>query len=415
MATTPSGRFDADRLRAAREGARLSQAELAARVGADPAIVSLWETREVAPTVRNLGRLAAALDLKVSDLYIPDSTAEGTLSGLRVAAGLSQHELAERLGVSQTTISRWERAKAAPDWSEITAYSEVLKVERTDVAAAIDTTAARRGKPSLHRKPTRPADFKLNESPPHAIYESEGPPFHVTVFSPQVPNLAFRPKAPTPSNLEIATLNEHLEAGFLERYNHMQRRCLGPNSGDAVYLIRWLSAYHETGDPAKHRRGAVAGHLIAATPRWRGGQETGPQHPASSGDYLVIVVEPEDTVQFLFDQLIDGEPAMFYPTSFDQGIRPLTIRVGPTGLSEDGWSGAIARNEVPIDASFVELFHYLGSKGTGAQAIPEETPPSAAVDVTDSDDDAHVADAFSKPTPYDDDQRFLSSTRSARP
>lgn len=413
MATTPSGRFDADRLRAAREGARLSQAELAARVGADPAIVSLWETREVAPTVRNLGRLAAALNLKVSDLYIPDSTAEGTLAGLRVAAGLSQLELAERLGVSQTTISRWERAKAAPDWSEITAYSKALKIKRTDVAAAIDTTAARRGKPPLHRKPARPADFKLSESSPHAIYESEGPPFHVTVFSPQFPNLALRPKAPAPSNLEIAVLNEHLEAGFFERYNHMQRRCAGSNSGDATYLIRWLSAYHETGDPAKHRRGAVAGNLIAQTPRWRSGQENGPRHPTSSGEYLIIVVEPEDTVGFLADQLVDDEPAMFYPTSFDHGIHPVTIRVGPTGLGEDRWQGPTARDEVPVDASFVELLHHLHSKDSGVQSIPGGIPARGAADGTGSDDDARVADAFSRPTPYDENQQLLSATTCA--
>ena len=416
MATTPSGRFDADRLRAAREAARLSQAELAARVGADPAIISLWETREVAPTVRNLSRLATALGLKVSDLYIPDGTAEGTLAGLRVAAGLSQLELAERLGVSQTTISRWERAKAAPDWSEITAYSKTLRVKRTDVAAAIDTTAARRGKPPLRQRPPRSADFRLNEGSPHAIYESEGPPYHVTVFSPQFPNLALRPKAPTPSNLEIATLNEHLEAGFLERYNHMQRRCAGPNTGDAVYLIRWLSAYHETGEPAKHRRGAVAGRLITTTPLWRSGEEHGPAHPTSTGDYLVIVVEPEDNVGFLFDQLVEGEPAMFYPTRFDPGIDALTIRLGPTGLSDEGWSGCIERNEVPPNASFVELFNYLCSKNSGAQFIPGEIPAVGAADGTGSDDDAHIADAFSRPTPYDNDQRFISSsTRPAHP
>lgn len=418
MATTPSGSFDADRLRAAREGARLSQAELAARVGADPAIVSLWETREVAPTVRNLGRLAAALGLKVSDLYIPDSTAEGTLAGLRVTAGLSQLELAERLGVSQTTISRWERAKAAPDWSEITAYSKALGVKRTAVAAAIDTTAARRGKPPIRRRPMRPNDFRLDAGSPHAIYEAEGPPFHVTVFSPQFPKLAYRPKAPTPSNLEIATLNEYLEAGFLERYNHMQRRCGGPNAGDAVYLIRWLSAYHETGDPAKHRRGAVAGNLIATAPLWRSGQEHVPRHPTTTGDYLVIVVEPEDTVGFIFGQLVEGEPAMLYPTRFDQGIGALTIRLGPSGFSggsEDGWSGSVGRDEVPADASFVELFHHLRSKETGAQSIPAKIPRSGGVDVTGVDNDARVTDAFSRPTPYDGDQRFLSSTRSAHP
>lgn len=406
MATTPSGRFDADRLRAAREGARLSQAELATRVGADAAIVSLWETREVKPTVRNLARLASALGLQVSDLYTPDSAAEGTLAGLRVTAGLSQLELAERLGVSQTTISRWERAKAAPDWTEITAYGKALGVKRTEVAAAIDTTAARRGKTLAHGKPPKPGDFNLGESSPHAIYDSEGPPFHVTVSSPQFPNLALRPKSLTPSNLEVATLNEHLEAGFLERYNHMQRRCKGSDAEDAVYLIRWLSAYHETGDPAEHRRGAVAGKLIATTPLWRSKVLPGPRYATATGEYLVIVVEPQDNAGFLFSQIVDGEPAVLYPTQCDGGVGPLAILLGSDGGSGSDWLGPIHRDEVPADASYVDLFHNLRSRDKGAQLISQDIPPIGIPGHHESDIEVHVTDAFSRPTPYDHDQRL---------
>lgn len=405
MATTPSGRFDADRLRAARESARLSQAELAARMGADPAIVSLWETREVKPTVRNLARLASALGLQVSDLYTPDPSAEGTLAGLRISAGLSQLELAERLGVSQTTISRWERAKAAPNWNEITAYGKALDVKRTAVAAAIDTTAARSGKPPLaHGKPPKPGDFKLSESSPHAIYDSEGPPFHVTVSSPQFPRLALRPKSPTPSYLEVATLNEYLEAGFLERYNHIQRRCPGPNTEDAVYLIRWLSAYHETGDPAKHRRGSVAGNLIAITPRWRRGREPGPRHAQSTGEYLVIVVEPHDTVKYLFSQLVDDEPAILYPTVFNDDLGPLEICLGADRDGGGDWLGPIPRDAVAPETSFAELFHYLRSKDAGAAHISRKIPLAGGRTSGELDNDVHVTDAFSRPTPYDREQ-----------
>ena len=41
------------------------------------------------------------------------------ITTLRKASGMTQKELAERLNVSDKTVSRWERDDGAPDLSEI--------------------------------------------------------------------------------------------------------------------------------------------------------------------------------------------------------------------------------------------------------------------------------------------------------
>jgi transcriptional regulator with XRE-family HTH domain len=147
LAQHAPGQFDAAKLRAARTAAGLTQADLAGRIGTDQTVITSWESRGVRPSARSLGRISQALGLAVADLYRPDSQVEGTLADLRVGAGLSQSELARRLQVSQTRLSRWELAKSAPTWDEVGALSAALDLPRTAIAAAIDLTAQKRGQP----------------------------------------------------------------------------------------------------------------------------------------------------------------------------------------------------------------------------------------------------------------------------
>ncbi len=102
----------------------------------------------IRPGLRNLALLAEALGLAVGDLYESDTTAAGSLADLRIGAGLSQLDLAQRVGVSQTLISRWGRAKVRPTWEEITRYVSALSLTRTRIALAIGTTAAQSSDPS---------------------------------------------------------------------------------------------------------------------------------------------------------------------------------------------------------------------------------------------------------------------------
>ena len=51
--------------------------------------------------------------MKQNEASNPDSLA-AQIRGLRLAYGLSQAKLAERLGVSRVTVSNWERGIAVP-------------------------------------------------------------------------------------------------------------------------------------------------------------------------------------------------------------------------------------------------------------------------------------------------------------
>ena len=50
------------------------------------------------------------------------------LLNLRKTAGLSQEELAEKIGVSRQAVSKWERAESSPDTDNLIALSKIYKV-----------------------------------------------------------------------------------------------------------------------------------------------------------------------------------------------------------------------------------------------------------------------------------------------
>ena len=47
---------------------------------------------------------------------------------LRKKAGMSQEELAEKLGVSRQSVSKWESAQSTPDLNRILKMSEIFGV-----------------------------------------------------------------------------------------------------------------------------------------------------------------------------------------------------------------------------------------------------------------------------------------------
>ena len=58
------------RLRSLRERAGISQADLAAKIGTEPAILAGWERGLAEPPVSMLDRIAVALDLSVGALLV---------------------------------------------------------------------------------------------------------------------------------------------------------------------------------------------------------------------------------------------------------------------------------------------------------------------------------------------------------
>lgn len=76
----------------------------------------------------------------------------------RERAGLGQGDLAERLGVRQQTVSRWEVGLAVPRASRVRGLAEVLDLPVVDLLRAAGYDAAvQPAVPPVAPPPTRPA------------------------------------------------------------------------------------------------------------------------------------------------------------------------------------------------------------------------------------------------------------------
>jgi DNA-binding transcriptional regulator YiaG len=108
-----------------RRGLDLTQTALAKLIGVSPAAVTAWETGKTMPSRESrqvLGELAEKPrtqvdeELSRSGLVAPP---EATLSGdqireLRRKAGMSQRDLARKLGVSVNSVCNWETGRTEP-------------------------------------------------------------------------------------------------------------------------------------------------------------------------------------------------------------------------------------------------------------------------------------------------------------
>jgi transcriptional regulator with XRE-family HTH domain len=134
VGTTQQTDLDADRLKAARRNAGLTQADLAKRIGVSQARISSWEQGERHPDAFRLHGLAKALELDVLDL-LPKG-APVTLRVLRLRVGLNQAELAQRLGMPRSTWSAIERGELAVPTDDIGRLAKLLGVDAARVVAA---------------------------------------------------------------------------------------------------------------------------------------------------------------------------------------------------------------------------------------------------------------------------------------
>ena len=123
------------KLKALRKKAGLTQEELAEAIGVHSVTVSQWESDTYLPKTQNIKALAKALDVPENDL-LNDSFAPpfgATLKALRKKAGLSQTQLAEKIGVSLLTLFRWEKGERQPRVDEIKALAKALGVPENDL------------------------------------------------------------------------------------------------------------------------------------------------------------------------------------------------------------------------------------------------------------------------------------------
>lgn len=124
-------------LRQARKRADLSQAELAAAVGVTREAVGRWEAG-TAPRVERIRQVAAALGVDdVADLVERPEEEWSSLAALRIHAGLSQRQLAERTGLPRSSIQAVERGAFQPSAAMVAAYADACQVPLATVQGII--------------------------------------------------------------------------------------------------------------------------------------------------------------------------------------------------------------------------------------------------------------------------------------
>ena len=146
----------------------LTQQQLAERLGCEVMTVSRWELHKIAVTTDTLAALAEALgdDLEPLDLFshpdgptiVPKQQIGLYLAEWREHRKLTQQQLADQLGSSSVTVSRWETRQRQPDLAAQAAIAEVLDIEVAD----------------LHRHPDQPSADALLRGQPQEIVDLAG-------------------------------------------------------------------------------------------------------------------------------------------------------------------------------------------------------------------------------------------------
>lgn len=122
-------------------------------------------------------------------------TISANIRQLRKKAGLTQIELAEKLGVSIATLRRWEAGETSPNGTRMTELAELLEVSPDEIVAGSESSAGWQtmsaGNPKL-----------MDRSNGMLVFEGDGtrielPPTDkgYELFSRLVENLLNRPKS----------------------------------------------------------------------------------------------------------------------------------------------------------------------------------------------------------------------------
>ena len=121
----------------------MSCKELARAVDVHPTTVYHWEKGQAMPSFSVLPRLAEALHVSGTELIYPSDNGEPIvrlsenvvqeIKRLRLSRKITQEEFAEQVGVTWSTVARWETGEVEPDVKYLPKFAEILGVSEEEL------------------------------------------------------------------------------------------------------------------------------------------------------------------------------------------------------------------------------------------------------------------------------------------
>lgn len=186
------------------------------------------------------------------------------LAAKRKALGLTQRQLAERLGMSDKSVSKWERGVCLPDVSLYEEYCAVLGISLHEFLAGEDLTKENLVKQAEENLIQVAADSKARQKRLKAVILALALTVFLVTF--QGALLLFRGKGPVNSlvpldrdstEMKTAELLSGVDGAFLFRYRTDDAfRCLTVTSceyraGEEIDRENHVISYESVGSPAR--------------------------------------------------------------------------------------------------------------------------------------------------------------------
>ncbi len=121
----------------------MSQTGLARAMGCHLVSVHKWEKGVNLPSLKMLPKLAKALHVTEMELLYPnddeyplsklDEKVVQEIKRLRLSREITQEEFAEKVGVTWSTVARWETGEVAPAIKYLPKFAEILGVSEQDL------------------------------------------------------------------------------------------------------------------------------------------------------------------------------------------------------------------------------------------------------------------------------------------
>ncbi len=160
-------------IRTLRNARKLTQLQLAMRLNVTPQAVGKWERGESEPDLSLLCPIAKALGVTLETLFgteqkdgtcpdrLPLEQLPEILKSRRTAANLTQSALAEKIGVSKQTVSKWETGVCAPDLDYCRQLCDLYAIPPSQLLTrAADPAPSCESAPSVPPEPSTPLPAK---------------------------------------------------------------------------------------------------------------------------------------------------------------------------------------------------------------------------------------------------------------